>query len=1083
MGPWADRDAGLGSALRASRRWGIDRAGAFLATLLVLLLVLPAAATAAKKPPPLPSCFETGSGYGLCQGEVIPGGGSVTKLIAPEDSKGDFVLTGPAPLQSTKPVACGDEGCVYNHLNWYIGSGAAAVKGCGVNESVCEVRVAQSLPIWSVVYVRQNNDDKILWAIWNSGHPAHKIKGTVDAHECGDTCKVVPLRGVSVTASGPSGSAGATTDAQGHYVITVPKGRGYKVAASYRGLEFKPASRKVDVLATVSGVNFSAEPECGLTLARDVARTASSCRLTITMVADPKKVKLEANQAGKLAPKYIKVRVRIQNPTAARIAHVQLLSLQPVPADRTQQLDQLAFPRGSLPVKFGDLEGGASKVKTLDLKVTGDGSYVINALALFDDPSRPGGNGRAVGQGGKFTVEAPLLYFTAETRNKFVQDGDSWYVTGHVRNLSSHQTLCVLPMFPKWEGNAGGLGPHEIGVVPVDDPAPPLAGPLVPGHTISFLMRAQTDAGGGTTSAVALKPRAVKGEPGDACNVLSTDKRPPLSADEVKLTKDSTHFQVRVDKYRSRLGGAGALEFFGGYAQGSYTALAHLYESGATLARNYGTPAKLFAALGHAGSTALSLLYHAAATSAWFEYFATPQERADFIQQCIDDFEAKTGKVWEGVQSSIQQSVGTWLEKVADAYFRGDTETMFRLLGQGSGETLTDTAIQMAEWEIGVGLLKKTGAVGRTLIRYGEERLGVLNNLTKVPVGRLLTFAEMQRLWGLAVEDYKAFRTIAEEEGVLIGVRGRSPVSVANLEEGAVWKHEELKPKNVNDIDVKYLGFDSGDKGLVALRTYSEKQQQELLAYIKRQRLSPAVEEAVLDRAKTRFGEAEFVPKIKQLSRQGKINVGFNYADNGLTVQNTSVIRDFSLETSQLKSGEFYYRPLQENPALNQIAARDGKLPKWCKPIDGRALCRVTGDMDGVYLTEPDGTALSPEKRIRVYNKLMAVGWQHPETLTWIKEGLFDFAKKTKILAGLELGGEAMMEFGPDGKVRATFLNLIHSALDNKVGVENYFVAVLGGYTSYLESLVKTVRHAVGRFTRAIPGRTASPAAPALSPG
>ena len=93
------------------------------ALIALLLLWLPAAASAAK-PPPLPACFATGSGYGLCQGEVIPGGGSVTKLIAPEDSKGDFTLSGPAPLQSTAPVACGDAGCVYNHLNWCVGSGA-----------------------------------------------------------------------------------------------------------------------------------------------------------------------------------------------------------------------------------------------------------------------------------------------------------------------------------------------------------------------------------------------------------------------------------------------------------------------------------------------------------------------------------------------------------------------------------------------------------------------------------------------------------------------------------------------------------------------------------------------------------------------------------------------------------------------------------------------------------------------------------------------------------------------------------------------------------------------------------------------
>ena len=92
-------------------------------------------------------------------------------------------------------------------------------------------------------------------------------------------------------------------------------------------------------------------------------------------------------------------------------------------------------------------------------------------------------------------------------------------------------------------------------------------------------------------------------------------------------------------------------------------------------------------------------------------------------------------------------------------------------------------------------------------------------------------------------------------------------------------------------------------------------------------------------------------------------------------------------------------------------AAGTGPLPPFCMRMLLRVLCRVTGDMDGVYLTDLAGRALPEAKRIAVYNKLMDVGWQHPETLTRIKDGLFDFDSKTKILKGLELGGEPMMEF------------------------------------------------------------------------
>ena len=52
-----------------------------------------------RKPPPVPHCYYTGSGYGTCEGYVIPGPGSVTLLTYP-DKDGIFHLKGPAPLQT-----------------------------------------------------------------------------------------------------------------------------------------------------------------------------------------------------------------------------------------------------------------------------------------------------------------------------------------------------------------------------------------------------------------------------------------------------------------------------------------------------------------------------------------------------------------------------------------------------------------------------------------------------------------------------------------------------------------------------------------------------------------------------------------------------------------------------------------------------------------------------------------------------------------------------------------------------------------------------------------------------------------------
>ena len=129
-----------------------------------------------------------------------------------------------------------------------------------------------------------------------------------------------------------------------------------------------------------------------------------------------------------------------------------------------------------------------------------------------------------------------------------------------------------------------------------------------------------------------------------------------------------------------------------------------------------------------------------------------------------------------------------------------------------------------------------------------------------------------------------------------------------------------------------------------------------------------------------------------------------------------------------------------------------GPLPPNCKQLLLSVLCTVTGDIDGVYVTSVDGGPVSPAKLIKVYNKLQALGWQHPETLTWVDhQGQFFFGAKKKILSGLQQGGgDAMIEFAPDGKRRATYLDLAKSALIDKSG-KDYRVDIVGGYTDYLK--------------------------------
>jgi hypothetical protein len=202
------------------------------------------------KPPPVPHCYYTGSGYGTCEGYIIPKPGTVILLTHP-DKNGIFKLTGPAPLQTTIAVACGDAGCVYNHLDWAssYGSGVSdAVDGtCKSNTTVCNVQVPPGLQTWAPVFVRQNNNPAILYLLWNSGKPGAIISGYV----LDKTQQAV--QGATVSAQGPGGGSSPVDATSGFYAINVKAGD-YSVApsggpSSINPPRFDPKSLHLSVIA------------------------------------------------------------------------------------------------------------------------------------------------------------------------------------------------------------------------------------------------------------------------------------------------------------------------------------------------------------------------------------------------------------------------------------------------------------------------------------------------------------------------------------------------------------------------------------------------------------------------------------------------------------------------------------------------------------------------------------------------------------------------------------------------------------------------------------------------------------------
>ena len=781
----------------------------------------------------------------------------------------------------------------------------------------------------------------------------------------------------------------------------------------------------------------------------------ASKALKVTATVAPSPVALPVTAKGVVGKRTVKVTFTLTNLSKTPLKAVTLERVWPRPVIKTEALDQIDFPRRTFPLVIGAIPAKGAVKKTLSLTVTGDGRYKLDHLTSFRIGTR---SETVAAEAGTFRVTVPAMWFTADMTGSrvvgtgkvpFVKGGGAFFLSGKVRNLSSYRTLCLWPVRPTFVGNAGGLGPVDLRVYGTTEKVvPPLAGPLKPGGSVPFAMQVRTRADGGTRATVKLSPQATAIEAGAECDATTITSRKPLAAADRILTPGSAQHVGGVDVSVPGVEPAGALamagNFAGGFTIGAIATVAETLSGTAIAAREAFSgytqnPALLLPTFEAINATAAVLCHY------WDT--ATPAEKAQLFGQVRSALRRASGDAWKALDAGVSSSFEGFMAKVEHAYATGDNRALAYALGYGAGSTVTQIGIDMVTAEIGASIAKKVPVLAAAFAAVGGESV-TFAAMKDMPAGKLLNPTEMRKLWGAASADVAAFTRIAKEEGVLIAIRSRAPISVQNLGKGAVWKHENLKPKNVSWIDIAYLGFDKADNGLVALKKYSAAEKSAITARIKRARLSAGQRAEVLDRMETRFNEADkYLKKIQGFSDARTIDVGFNYAENGLDIATDSKVRKFTLTGSKQGNGSTYFRPWQENVA--RTFPPGSPLPNWCKDFGAALgiLCRVTGDMDGVYLTTKTGRPLPLDKLLRVYRKLAQAGWQHPETFTWTEQmsGLFDFKAKRKILGGLTKGGEKLMEFGPDGKVRAVWIDLSKSWFGD---ARHYFVGRVGGFTN-----------------------------------
>ena len=91
-----------------------------------------------------------------------------------------------------------------------------------------------------------------------------------------------------------------------------------------------------------------------------------------------------------------------------------------------------------------------------------------------------------------------------------------------------------------------------------------------------------------------------------------------------------------------------------------------------------------------------------------------------------------------------------------------------------------------------------------------------------------------------------------------------------------------------------------------------------------------------------------------------------------------------------------------------------------------------------------------------------AVGTQHGETLSWLKNGDILFDTKAKLLADHLPGGELLAVFGPDGSVRAATINAGLTIFNNTtksviLRLDGAFSALKPAYARYVSVALANV--------------------------
>jgi FG-GAP repeat len=874
----------------------------------------------------------------------------------------------------------------------------------------------------------------------------------------------------------PTGAASVTSALTPSLPSTLSPGQSVVLHGTIKA-GTKPAT--ATLTTTVTGQDGDGQPVTDTGHAQFVVGTKA---LTLSVATTPGEIHLDVNDDGKITPKKVTAAVTFTNTTSKPLTGVKLIGLQPSPQDPTQQLDQLAFAKGAIPVDVATIAANKSVVKKFPLEVTGDGTYVIRATAIFADPTATGGNGRATVEGGAFTVVVPFYFFkasidtssvSARGSSNWVRGGDPWFVKGTVKNLSSYQSLCLPPLVASTTGNADAVGLQDIATSDVTSTDPPLVGLIKPGASYSLLMLVTTSGLGATRGEVTLPTEVFKAVPGSSCDVQDdgtmSGAGARLTTAQTHIVGGSTDFTTHVDvsvnddtTYASN-----AIAFFGGFAKGTLIGFANFAHGIFEIMQQCQASIPAYtnltqATLGDpiAVSNVLARMNARVQVmtdlAAHYLETATPAEKEQVGSQVKSAFRRAGGDAYASVVAKYDAVSAAWFGDIIAAAKTGNADDEWRAWGEANGNFDTSIILQVLVAVMG----KKIGGEIPALEERSAAATAESTELKTVKggsavAGRIVTLPEEERVIGVTAEQDASLGAIAKRFGILIGVRSRQAISVALEKLGAVWKSSKFHQKTINPLDISYMNFPEEDKGLLGFRSFTPAGKEAVERKIIFSDATTAERKELFGRLDGRIGEngPDYQKMLSMLNTKrngvyGWTNAGFNATESGRATSSVARWRRFAVRETVLRDENgvnlgTYYKPYQEN-----INYRPGTgFPPLCTDliIKGIVMCPITGDLDLSYITTLYGNGLSSSLMTDVFAALEKSGFAHTDLVTWADQqtGAAMFPGKIKQLKDIAPGGEAVLQFAPDDVRRLTYLDLAKSII---TGSNDYQLAIQGTY-------------------------------------